>query len=77
MKLRANTDFALYPEAAAMRFDQVFGNGQAQPGSTGFAGTGSINAIKTLKDARLIGLRNADAGVSDGEDDFFVFGFGA
>src|SRR5260370_28865850 len=67
MKLRALAHFALDPDAAAMNFDEMFGDGEAQAGAADFAGTGNINSVETLENAGLIGPGNAYAGVGDGE----------
>src|SRR5437879_4593757 len=70
MKLRALAHFALDPDAAAMNFDEMFGDGQAQAGAADFAGTGNVNSVETLENARLIGPGDAYAGVGDGEGHF-------
>src|SRR5579863_44938 len=75
MELRTLTDLAVYPEAAAMHLDEVFGDGQTQACTSRFTGAGHIDALEALKDARLVGLRNADPRVRDGKDDFFFRGF--
>src|SRR5450432_2552867 len=77
MKSGADTDFAFDPDAATVGFDQVFGDGQAQAGAARFAGAGGIDAIETFEDTRLIGLRNADARVGNGQDHFITAGVGA
>ncbi len=46
-----------------MHFHKMFGDGQTEAGATRFAGACHVHAVEALKDARLVGLRNADAGV--------------
>ncbi len=77
MESRAAADFAFDPDAAAMHFDDVLGDGEAQAGAAQLAGARGVDAIEALKDARLIGSGNADAGIGDGEDDFGVARFRA
>src|SRR6266851_2867011 len=77
MELRAAADFAFDPDAAAMHFDDVLGDGKAQASAAELAGARGVDAIEALKDARLIGSGNADAGIGDGEDDFGVARFRA
>ena len=70
MKLRPLTDLALDPDAAAVSFYKMFGDGKPQPGAPNFARTGNVNAVKSFEDAGLVRLRNADARVGDREYDF-------
>src|SRR5216684_4686003 len=76
MELRAAADFAFDPDAAAMHFDDVLGNGQTEARAACLAGARGVHAIEALEDARLIGGGDADAGIGDGEDDFSVARFG-
>jgi len=76
MKLRALADFAFHPDAAAMHFHQMFGDGQAQPGPASLAGARGVHAIEALEDARLVRGGDADAGIGDGENDFGFAGRG-
>src|SRR5260370_16020072 len=73
MELRTLTHFALDPDAAAVNFDKVLGNGEPQPGAADFAGTGHIDAVEALEDARLVRLRDADAGIRNRESYFGAF----
>src|SRR5260370_7284415 len=66
MKLRALAHFALDPDAAAMNFDEMFGDGEAQAGAADFAGTGNVNSVETLDNARLIRLGDPAAGGGPG-----------
>src|SRR5712691_1687414 len=77
MELGAAADFAFDPDAAAVHFDDVLGDGEAQAGAAELAGARSVDAIEALEDARLVGGGDADAGIGDGEDDFGAAGFGA
>src|ERR1700738_2399951 len=70
IKLRALADFALHPNAAAVGFDEVLGDGEAEPGTANFAGTGDVDAIEAFENPRLVSLGNADTGVRNGEFDF-------
>ena len=63
-ELRAFADCAFHPQPAAVRFDDVFGDGKAQAGAARFARTGRIHAIEALENSFLIGERNSDAGVA-------------
>src|SRR5882757_5267913 len=72
MELRALAHFAFDPDPAAVCFYQVFGDGQPQACATDFAGARDVHTVKALEDAGLVGFRNADTGVGDGEGDFRV-----
>src|SRR5713101_4663249 len=63
MKLRAAADFAVNPNAAAVNFHDVLGDGKAEPSAAELAGAGRVHTVKTLENARLIRFRNADASV--------------
>ena len=52
-----------------MGFDDVLGDREAQPCAAGFARTRGVHAVEALKNSFLIGQRNSDAGVGDGDDD--------
>src|SRR5271165_4354592 len=77
MKLRADANFAFDPNVSAMSFDQVFGDGQAQASPAGLTGTRSVHAIESLENAGLIGLRNADAGIRNGQNHIVTPGVSA
>src|SRR2546430_186156 len=77
MEPRAMAKFALDPDASAVDFDEMLGDGEPQASAAGFAGTGHIDTIETLEDARLVGFGDANAGVGDGDDYFGVAGLGA
>src|SRR5882672_3132018 len=70
MELRTLAHFALDPDAAAVNFDKMFGDGKPQPCTADFAGTGHVDAVEALEDARLVRLRDADAGVRNREGYF-------
>src|SRR5277367_2731357 len=61
---------AFYPEFAAVGFDDVFGDGEAEAGTAGFAGAGGVHTIEAFEDAFGIGEGDADAGIGDGDDGF-------
>src|SRR5216684_815060 len=63
MELRSLAHFAIDPDAAAVNFDKMFGDGEPQPGAADFAGTSHINAVEALEDARLVRLWDSDAGI--------------
>src|SRR5580693_6935416 len=65
MELRALADFALHPDAAAVALDKILDEREPESGAANFAGTSHIDAVKTFKNARLIHLRNADAGIGN------------
>ena len=65
MELRTLTYFAFYPNAAAVNFHKMFGDGDPQPSAADFAGTRNVNAIKALEDAGLVRPRDPDAGVGN------------
>src|ERR1700690_123897 len=69
-ELRAAADFAFDPEAAAVGFDDVLGNGETEPCAACFPGPRCIHAVKALEYSLLIGKRNADAGISDRDESF-------
>src|SRR5260370_36281916 len=77
VELRAAADFAFDPDAAAMHFDDVLGDGEAQAGAAELAGARGVDAIEALEDARLVGGGDANAGIGDGEDGLRAAGFGA
>src|SRR6516162_616824 len=72
MELRTDPYLALDPNAPAVSLNEMLGNRQAEARASGLAGARHVHAIKALEDARLIGLRNADARIADGQDHFLV-----
>src|SRR6266852_2240106 len=70
MELRTLAHFALDPDAAAVNFDKMLGDGEPQPGAADFAGTGNIDAVEALEDAWLVRPRDADAGIRNREGYF-------
>src|SRR5580692_4762780 len=77
VKLRTLPNFALHPDPAAMHFHQMFGDGQAQPGSSGLAGPRGVHAVEALENTRLVRFGNTNAGVGDSEDDIRLANFRA
>ncbi len=67
MELRTLPHFALDPDAAAMSFNEMLGDGKAQASTADFARTCNIDAVEALKNARLVRPGNADSGVRNGE----------
>ena len=74
MEPRTLPNFALHPDAPAMRFDEMFGDGKAKAGPPHFPGARDIHAVEAFEDAGLIYLGNANTGVGDGEGDFLSVG---
>src|SRR5215467_12525256 len=66
--------FALDPDAATVTFDEMLGDRKAEARAADFTGPRHVNAVETLKDARLVHLGDADSGVGDGEGDFLSIG---
>src|SRR5260370_195514 len=65
MELRTLSHLALDPDAAAVNFDKMFGDGKPKPGAANFAGTRDVHAIEALEDAGLIRPGDADAGIGN------------
>src|SRR5258708_15020266 len=74
MKLRTLAHFAFNPDTAAMNFNEMSGDREAQPSTADFAGTRNVDAVETLEDAGLIGPGDADAGVGNREGYFGAVG---
>src|SRR5215467_15522412 len=74
MELRTMSYFTLHPDAAAVSFDEVLGNGKAEAGAADFARPRNIHSIEALKDSRLIHFRNADPRIRNSELDFVSIG---
>ena len=70
MKTRTFAKFAFHPDAPALRFDQMFGDSQTESRPARLARSRRIDAVKSLKNARLIRSRNADARVGHSEYHF-------
>ena len=77
MKAGADADLALDPDAAAMHFDEVLGDGEAETGAARFAGASGVHAVEALEDAGLVGGGNADAGIRDSENHAVILQLGA
>ena len=58
---------AFHPDMAALLFDQLFGDGQAEAGAAVGFFTVGIGLLETLEDVRQLIGRNADAGVAHRE----------
>ena len=69
-KSAAVAGFAFHPDASAVIFDNLLANGQAQAGAFRLVGQRIAHLLELLKDLRLIGGSNADAGVSDAQQPF-------
>ena len=70
MKSRPLAHFAFDPDVAAVRFDKMFGDGKAKPGTADFPGACDIHSVEAFKDPRLVHFWNADARIGDGKRDF-------
>ena len=67
--------FALGADGAAVGEHDVFGDGQAETGASGFAGTGFVDAIEAFKQAgEMLG---GDAGAEVRDKEFYGVGNGA
>ena len=53
---------------AAVNFHDVLGDRQSQAGAARFARARRIHAVEALENALLVGKRNSDAGIGDGND---------
>lgn len=70
MKTRAFAKFAFHPDAPALGFDQVFSDSETESCTARLARSRRIDAVKSLKNPRLICPRNADASVGHREYHF-------
>ena len=59
------TSLSTHPDAAAVRLNNVARDGKSEAGAALLTRASGIDAVEALKDALLIGGRNADAGVFD------------
>ena len=59
--------FALQPDPASHHFHQLAADGEAKSGAAVFAAGGPIGLVKRLENMVVQMLRNANAGVGDGE----------
>ena len=69
------------PNAAFVGFDEVASDGETQPGAAAGAGAisacaGAVRFVKPFKDAGEIIRGDADAGIVDFKEDFFIPGAG-
>src|SRR5690606_14750661 len=69
---RAGTGGAVDPDAPAVQFDEMPGDGEPQPGSG--VGAGAIRLVEPLEDSIPILGGNAGAGVGYPDDQVVVFG---
>src|SRR5258708_20748379 len=74
-KCRVRASFALHPDAPAMDFDDMFGDGEAQAGTPEFARARGVHAVEALENARLLGSGDADTGVGHSEHDVCISDF--
>jgi hypothetical protein len=77
MKSRTLPNGAFNPDAAAVRVNDVAGNGEAESGAARLARSRGVHAVKTLENALKVGLRNSDAGIGDRKRDFLSIRPGA
>ena len=73
-KLRAAPTSLSTHSSPAVSFDDVLGDGKPQAGAARFARTRGIHAVEALENSLLVGQRNSDAGVGDGDHRFAVAG---
>src|ERR1700688_4599051 len=69
VKARPFSHRAFHPQASTMRFHDVASDGETETGASGLAGTRGIHAVEAFKNSFLLRLRDADAGVGNGDDD--------
>src|SRR5579863_4085840 len=72
MESRTLSNRAFHPDSSAMRFRDMPRDGKSQPGAAHFARAPFVYAIKSLEDAFLLGMWNANSIVGYGEYDFAV-----
>src|SRR5712691_4585814 len=77
VELGAPADFTLHPDAAALRLDEVPGDGKSQPRPASLARASHVHPIEALENTRLVGPRDADTRVRHGQNDFAASRFGA
>ena len=65
----AHSGSALQTDLTAQQARQLAADGEAQTGAAVLAAGGAIRLLERLEDDSLLVLRNADAGVGDGERD--------
>ena len=70
MELRTLANVALNPDAAAVSFNEMLGNGESQPSAAHFTGARHIDPVEAFEDSRLISLRDADTCVRNREGYF-------
>jgi hypothetical protein len=66
-ELAADPDDAAHRDAAAHEPDEVFRDGQAEPGAAEHRGGGGVHLLEGVEDAGEVFLRDAAAGVVDHE----------
>jgi len=59
-------------EFAAHGFGALGSDKEAKTGAALLAGVGIVDAIELLENMGEVGLRNADAGITDGNHDFLL-----
>src|SRR3972149_1310396 len=59
---------ALHPHDPALRLDQPFGDGQAEPGAAACAAARLIHLVEAVKDVRQFGLGDSRAGIRDAKE---------
>ncbi len=68
-------EFAFGADGAAVGEHDVFGDGEAEAGASGFAGAGFVDAIEALEEARKV--LGGDAGAEILHEEFHGVGNGA
>ena len=68
MKLRALSELALQIDRSAESLRQVLDNRQPQTGSAHVTRAGSVDAVETFEDSRLLLWSDSDAGVDHADD---------
>src|SRR5579859_2569220 len=72
MKARSFPDSALNPEASTMGLHDMAGDGEAQAGAAGFAGTGGVYPVEALENSLLLCLGDSNTRVGDGDHDVAI-----
>ena len=69
MELRALCNRALDPNLPAVGFDNVLGDSETETCAADFARACGVDAVKSLKDADLVGLRDSNPRVRNRDHD--------
>src|SRR5262249_32984699 len=76
LKRRTFAERRLHPNAAAMHFDNLLGDGEAKPRTAFRLGVRAVDLVELLEDARLVLLRDAGPGVGHTQGEMAIAGSG-